>query len=132
MFFFRPARALPRVARCALVAVFALSACSRGATETPALSLARPCPQWVEYPADDHSNAGSPFLGCTNAANLENMLDRPGDLDHGRELGAASGERETLGVGAYEQGLIKAFPDENASQAKPTLEMPGSAGGASP
>jgi type IV pilus biogenesis protein CpaD/CtpE len=111
---FRACRAWPSVAPWVLVAGLGLSACTGGSGVAP-VAMTRGCPQWVEFPVDHHSNAGSPYLGCTNANNLQTMVDEPGDLDRGRELGAADGERATLAVEAYEQGKIKDFSDANAA-----------------
>lgn len=66
-----------------------------------------PCPAWVNYPKDDHINEGSPYLGCTNRANLEQMLDDKQDVAAGRTLAPANGERESNAVKAYEEGKTK-------------------------
>ncbi len=68
---------------------------------------AAPCPAWVNYPVDRHSNAGSPYLGCTNAANLAQMLDDKKDLVEGRPLAPANGAREAKSVQDYEEGKTK-------------------------
>jgi type IV pilus biogenesis protein CpaD/CtpE len=108
-----------------LLILVGLSACA-GAPQTPPIAMSRSCPPWVEYPVDRHSNAGSPYLGCTNANNLQTMLDAPGDIDHGRALGPANGERETIGVENYQQGKIKDF--ENANAPQPVFFAPGGSG----
>jgi type IV pilus biogenesis protein CpaD/CtpE len=87
-------------------------------------TAALPCPAWVEFPADGHSNEDSIYLGCTNAENLHNMVADPGDLAQGRALGPASGERETLGVDRYNHGRINA--SKSAPSASPTIIMPNS------
>jgi hypothetical protein len=109
-----------------LVALLGLTGCSGSTAQAPPLALMRTCPQWVDYPVDRHSNAGSPYLGCTNANNLQTMLVTPGDLDHGRALGPADGERATLGIETYQQGKIKDFSNANAAQ--PVFFSPGSSG----
>ena len=111
----------------AMLLLLALSACASGTTEVPGVAGPPPCPAWVNFPADDHSNAGSPYLGCTNAGNLRNMVDNPNDLDQGRPLGPANGERETRAVHAYEQGQVKAPIDQNAP--RPLFVMPGATTG---
>jgi type IV pilus biogenesis protein CpaD/CtpE len=83
----------------------------------PPLIAGQPCQPWVEYPADPHSNAESPYLGCTNRVNLENMVDQPKDLRQGRALGPANGAHEANGVHAYEEGQIKPFANPNAPPA---------------
>jgi hypothetical protein len=57
------------------------------------------------------------------------MLALPEDLQHGRALGPASGERESLGVERYNEG--KASADKNAGSASPTIIMPAAGGAAS-
>lgn len=115
----------PYVVPWAFIAVLGLAGCN-SAPEVPSLAMTRACPQWVNFPVDDHSNGGSPYLGCTNAANLQTMVATPGDLENGRELGAANGERATLGVEAYQQGKIKDFSNANAPQ--PVFFAPGGGG----
>jgi type IV pilus biogenesis protein CpaD/CtpE len=78
-----------------------------------------PCPPWVE-------SADPVYLGCTNEANLRNMLANPDDLAQGRTLGPASGERETLGVDRYNKG--KSNAPKNTGSAAPTVIMPNSGG----
>jgi hypothetical protein len=60
------------------------------------------CPAWVDFPSDRSSNADSPWLGCVSDANLRAMLEDPSDLQRGRPLGPADGERESLGVESYQ------------------------------
>ncbi len=92
-----------------------VSGCARDDAPPPILSAAQPCPQWVEFPASNHSNADSPYLGCSSAANLRATLDNPADIERGRPTGPASGERETLAVEAYRQGKVKPFEGTSAS-----------------
>jgi type IV pilus biogenesis protein CpaD/CtpE len=108
-----------------------LSGCSRPDDTPPAqMVTAGSCPSWTSYPHDHHSNAESPYLGCVNALNLQNMVVDPHDLEQGRPLGPANGERETLGVEAYQRGKIPAFKDANAP--RPTISLPNQTGGANP
>lgn len=113
----------------AFLLALALAACTSGTTEVPGVTSSAPCPSWVNFPADDHSNAGSPFLGCTNAANLQNMVANPADLKQGRPLGPADGERETNAVHTYEAGQVKDFTDQNAPRA--LFVLPGATTGGS-
>ena len=86
------------------------------------------CAPWIEIPADRHSNAESPSLGCANTENLKNMVERPEDLEHGRTLGPANGSREATGMMRYEQGQVKPLSSENPPT--PTLVLQGgNAGG---
>jgi hypothetical protein len=67
------------------------------------------CPQWWQFPADHHSNADSPYLGCVTAINFRAMVENPADLERGRPLGRADAERESRAVEAYQQGKVKPF-----------------------
>lgn len=89
-------------------------------------TAALPCPPWVEFPSDAHSNENSTYLGCANSANLVTMMANPADLLEGETLGPASGERESLGVDLYNQGKIDA--KKNAGTAAPTIIMPTATG----
>jgi type IV pilus biogenesis protein CpaD/CtpE len=100
----------------------ALAACADRSSVRVAPTPAMPCPAWVEFPADAHSNGDSPYLGCVNAVNLGNMLVDPADLARGRPLGPASGTREALGVGLYDKGKINA--PKSSAGATPTIIMP--------
>jgi type IV pilus biogenesis protein CpaD/CtpE len=93
-----------------------LAGCSAPAPP-PRPTAQQPCPQWTAFPADRHSNADSPYLGCTNAANLRSMAADPADLDRGRTLGAADGEVAARTVDAYRQGKVKTAPSSGASGA---------------
>ena len=77
------------------------------------------CPPWAEF-------ADPAYLGCTNEANLHNMLADPEDLVRGRARGPASGERETLGVERYNKG--KSNAPKSAGSAAPTVIMPNTGG----
>jgi type IV pilus biogenesis protein CpaD/CtpE len=87
--------------------VLAASGCT-GALPVP--TAAQPCPQWVLFPPDYNSNAESPYLGCTVALNLSVNAANRADLERGRPLGPAEGQRETLAVETYQQGKVKPFP----------------------
>jgi type IV pilus biogenesis protein CpaD/CtpE len=129
----RPLRQAPERRLIALIGVLmtALPGCSTNTDAAPPAALAAgPCPSWVAYPADRHGNAGSPYLGCVNAVNLQSMVDDPRDLERGRTLGPANGERESLGVGTYQRGRMPPFKDSNAP--RPTISLPGQASGTSP
>lgn len=97
----------------ALAVTAALAALGGCATEDakPVAVSGNNCPAWTEHPADAHSNAPSLYLGCTNAVNLEHMVENPADLDAGRELGPADGDRETMSVTNYKEGKVKQPPD---------------------
>jgi type IV pilus biogenesis protein CpaD/CtpE len=85
----------------------------------PVPTAAQPCPPYVLFPAALYSEADSPYIGCTVAVNLRTQAERPADLDHGRPLGPADGQRETLAVETYQQGKIKAFPAGSSTTIAP-------------
>lgn len=94
------------------------SGCTTGPPPPPPMSTAaQPCPQWAIYPLDIHSGQDSPYLGCTVEYNLRAMVANPADLDHGRTLGPADGERESRAIEAYRQGKVKPFEGSGASGA---------------
>jgi type IV pilus biogenesis protein CpaD/CtpE len=97
-----------------------LALAEAGCTDPSALPVptaAQPCPPWVLYPANPYSNANSPYLGCTVAVNMRANAERPADLDRGRPLGPADGQRETLAVETYQQGKIKPFTSTTSTTA---------------
>ncbi|MEJ0062569.1 MAG: CpaD family pilus assembly lipoprotein [Alphaproteobacteria bacterium] len=96
----------------------------------PNLTEARPCPPWAAVPAFRHGNADAPYLGCANHVNLANMLESPSDLDQGRPLGFADGERETVVLKDYDQNKSTGFKETNAP--KSALGAPASTTGGSP
>jgi type IV pilus biogenesis protein CpaD/CtpE len=120
---------LHRALKCARLAPAALLLVSAGCLDRSGVHLTPtagwPCPPWVEFPADGHSNEDPAYLGCANAVNLEAMIDQSDDLQAGRPLGPASGERESLGVVLYNQGKIA--PAKSAGSATPTIIMPAAA-----
>jgi hypothetical protein len=97
----------------------------------PIVTTEQPCPSWVAYPTDHHSNADSPSLGCVSALNLRAMVEHPADLERGRPLGPASGERESRAVEAYDQGKVQPLAGSGAMT--PQMVMPViSTGGGTP
>lgn len=92
-----------RIGLCGLV-LLGLGACAR---ERAPIASSSPCPPFVEYPADIHANGPSPWLGCSNRANLEQMLEDKHDLTAGRKLGPADGAREAKAVKDYKDGKTK-------------------------
>ena len=104
-----PSRALRALALAASLGLF-------GCAEYAGIPVALrgECPSWPVYGPEPHSNEPSPYLGCSNAVNLTNMVDEQTDLARGRPLGPADGEHEALGVKNYEQGKVKAFAPINA------------------
>ena len=110
-----------------VAAALILMGCSMDDGKLADSTAAQPCPPWVEFPADRHSNADSPYLGCTNHVNLVNMLESPADLDQGRPLGPGSAERETVVLKDYDQNKSTPFKAINAPSAPPAAS--GSSGG---
>lgn len=86
------------------LALLGLGAC---ANEHAPLASTSPCPPYVNYPADIHANDPSPYLGCSNRANLEQMVEDKRDLEVGRTLGPADGAREAKAVKDYKEGKTK-------------------------
>jgi type IV pilus biogenesis protein CpaD/CtpE len=128
------ARPPPRDVITALVGALVLlgpagCALRRGAELAP--TAWQPCPSWVEFPAATHSNLDSVYLGCTNHVNIQAMVERPADFEHGRPLGPAGGERESLAVETYNHGKTKLSKDTSSS-ATPTVIMPAAAGEGGP
>jgi len=110
-----------------LFGVALLAACASTERVPPVATAEHPCPAWVEFPLNRHSNADSIHLGCSNAVNLKAMLDNPEDLVRGRDLGPANGARAAIGVEKYERG--QANPTQSGGQAAPSLVLSGVAGG---
>lgn len=103
---------------------FALGACT--VNEPPLSAAPRPCPPWVDYPIDNHSNRASPYLGCSNDVNLLKMVERPQDIDQGRPLGPANGGRQADAVKNYDKDQVKPFLD---SGSRPSQGSAGVTGG---
>lgn len=94
------------------IALLGLGAC---ANQQAPVASAQPCPPFVDHPEDSHANTASPYGGCTNRVNLEEMLEDKHDLAAGRALGPANGEREAKAVKDYEEGKTKTSPTSGAS-----------------
>jgi type IV pilus biogenesis protein CpaD/CtpE len=127
-------RPLPRDVIAALAGGLLLmgsAGCALRRAEQLAPTASQPCPSWVEFPAATHSNLGSAYLGCTNHVNIRTMLERPADLEHGRPVGPAGGERESLAVETYNHGKTKLSKD-TSNGASPTVIMPAAVGGGGP
>lgn len=88
-----------------------------------------PCPAWVDFPESYYDNENWVFFGCTNAFNLNIMLEKGSDVVEGRRLGPSSGVRESMAVERYNQGKINSAT--STGSASPTIIMP-AAGGSSP
>ena len=112
-----------------IAAVLPMAGCSSEPSPPPVAIAGRSCPQWVEFPADRHSNANSAYLGCVSAANLRAMVADPADLERGRQLGPANGERETRAIEAYQLGKVKPFSGGDSTG--PLIVVP-STGGSGP
>lgn len=104
------------------------SGCSTPVTNTVFPTAERPCPAWVEFPTDRHSNEETAYLGCSVDANLKTTLEDRRDLERGRDLGPASGARESLAVGQYEAGQSKPLPSNGSPT--PTIVLSGGNGAA--
>jgi hypothetical protein len=108
--------------------VLVLSGCA-GPPAPPPLELSgQPCPQWLLFPTNHHSNAESPYLGCVSDANLRAMVEDSADLDVGRQLGPADGDRETRAIESYQQGKVSSFQG-SGSMAPPTSSAAAGGGG---
>jgi len=128
-----PRRVLAAAAALGLCAALVVPGCSVEHAPRAVQATGRICPQWTEFPADHHSNADSPYLGCSSAANLQATVADQADIERGRPTGPASGERETLAVEAYQQGKVKPLQGAGASGAGSTQSSaPPSSSGGSP
>ncbi len=105
-----------------------LTDCSSEPVPPPIATAGQSCPQWVEFPADHHSNGDSPYLGCVSTANLRAMVANPADMESGRELGPANGERETRAIEAYQQGKTKPLQGNDSTSPLIVLPVPSSSG----
>jgi type IV pilus biogenesis protein CpaD/CtpE len=113
-----------------LVGVGALAATLIGCVNEPppVTALPQPCPPWVDYPVDNHSNRDSPYLGCANDVNLLRMVERPRDLDQGRPLGPANAGRPADAVKAYDKDQVKPFGDSSARPSQSGAALTGGGG----
>lgn len=87
-----------------VMALLGLAAC---ANEHAPVAQTSPCPPFAAYPSDIHANDASPYDGCSNRVNLEEMLADKHDLVAGRKLGPADGAREAKAVQDYKEGRTK-------------------------
>jgi type IV pilus biogenesis protein CpaD/CtpE len=116
-------RGLALAGACAI----ALAGC---AVKEPPLSAApQPCPPWVDYPVDNHSNRNSPYLGCSNDLNLLRMVERPTDLDQGRPLGPVNAGRQADAVKNYDKDQVKPFVDGSVRPSQSGASVTGGSGG---
>lgn len=97
--------------------------CAPGERDLPLPTASQPCPAWVYFPANRHSNRDPTYLGCSTTLNLQNTVARPRDLAEGRPLGPADGTRAAAAVNAYEQDKVKPFASSGAMT--PTFVMMG-------
>jgi type IV pilus biogenesis protein CpaD/CtpE len=88
----------------------AMAGCASEPSHPPPVQyIGADCPQWWQFPADHHSNADSPYLGCVTAINFRAMVADQADLERGRPLGRGDAERESRAIEAYQQGKVKPF-----------------------
>jgi type IV pilus biogenesis protein CpaD/CtpE len=104
------------------VSALALMALTGCADHAPL--AAGPCPAFPDFPADLHTNDGSPYLGCTNAANLAAMVAEKHDLEKGRPLGPANGARESKAIEDYEAGKTKTSEGSSSTAGAGLLLQP--------
>ncbi len=112
------------------VALFVLAGCATDRNLPGAPAFARTCGAQSGAQTATESPRGDFFAehyGCVNQANLRAMVDNPADLETGRPLGLASGERESLGVDAYNRGKVES--PKSTGGATPTIVMPAAVGG---
>ncbi len=115
-------------ARVTLAAAFAVALAGCEVNEPPLSATPRPCPAWVDYPIDNHSNRDSPYLGCSNDVNLLRMVERPKDLDQGRPLGPANGGRLGDAVKNYDKDAVKPFLDSGSRPSQSGTTVTGGGG----
>ena len=111
------------------VGAFAIALAGCVVNEPPLSAQPQPCPPWVDYPVDNHSNRNSPYLGCTNDVNLLKMVERPQDLDQGRPLGAGNGGRQADAVKNYDKDQVKPFLDSSVRSSQAGAQITGGSGG---
>jgi len=115
-----------------MLLILTFAGCAANDGEHNERAETRPCPLWVDFPQDRHSNADSPYMDCISHANLVNMLEAPTDLDQGRILGPEGGERETAVLKDYDQNKSTTFKDINAPASPPPAASGSTGGGGSP
>ncbi len=81
------------------------------------LAIPRPCPDWTYHAGAGLENHFPPHFGCADAYNLGHMIDRPSDLVHGREAGAADAAPGVLGIERYRTGKTKKLMNPKESSA---------------
>jgi pilus biogenesis CpaD protein len=104
----------------------ALTGCT--VNEPPLSNVPRPCPPYVDYPVDNHSNRNSPYLGCSNDVNLLKMVERPKDLDQGRPLGPGNAGRQVDAVKNYDKDQVKPFLDAGSHPSQGGASVTGGGG----
>jgi hypothetical protein len=115
----------------AIAGLLLLAGGCAGPAPLPLPTAAQPCPSWINFPADRNTNRDPQYLGCSNAMNLRSMVANPADLERGRPLEPADGERSARAVEVYRQGPTKAGASPSAAAA-PNVAMPAVGGAASP
>jgi type IV pilus biogenesis protein CpaD/CtpE len=115
-------------ARLALAGGFALALVGCTVNEPPISAVPRPCPPYVDYPVDNHSNRTSPYLGCPNDVNLLRMVERPQDLDQGRPLGPANAGRQGDAVKNYDKDQVKPYLDAGSHPSQSGASTTGGGG----
>ena len=114
-------------ALCSIAAALAVALAGCGWSGYPDPGDARnPC-----YFADGQPPAGAAEIGplpigCTNAVNLGAMVADPGDVERGKELAPADGERAALGVVEYQAGKAKSAAPQSSGSAAAAPSMGGS------
>lgn len=73
----------------------------------PDAGATNPCTFADGRPLAGAAELGSLPIGCSNAANLGAMVADANDVERGKALAPADGERAALGVAAYQAGLGK-------------------------
>lgn len=71
------------------------------------IAVAHGCPSWYKRPLQGLENHQEPQFGCADNYNLAHMIDKPGDLVHGRRPGSAEADRGVLGIERYRQDKTK-------------------------
>ena len=113
----------------ALVSAFALALGGCTVNEPPLSATPRPCPPYVDYPVDNHSNRSSPYLGCSNDVNLLRMVERPQDLDQGRPLGPVNAGRQADAVKNYDKDQVRPYLDAGSRPSQSGNTITGGGGG---
>jgi len=72
------------------------------------------CPDWRFYNPGPFQNEPWPQYGCAHARNLAAMVERPEDLEKGREISPALGSSAATAMRRYNQEKTKPLIDPNA------------------